>query len=193
MLISTNMAHAAYIYPFEILTDNGDYYDSGDIITYAEVSDGGAGHVDFTFYNQSLIESSISRIYFDTNLLLELVEIISGPGTFFTQPATPGNMPGGNTLAPSFETTDQLSFASEASRPHNGIKPPGEWVQISFNINGGTFEDVLDELNTGLLRIGIHIIALPDGSSESAVTIPEPATIGLLAMGGMALFRRRKQ
>jgi hypothetical protein len=51
---------------------------------------------------------------------------------------------------------------------------------------------VVDELNRGELRIGVHVIALPDGSSESAVTIPEASTFILFALGGAGLLARRR-
>ncbi|MFH1371671.1 MAG: PEP-CTERM sorting domain-containing protein, partial [Planctomycetota bacterium] len=60
-------------------------------------------------------------------------------------------------------------------------------------INGGTLEDVIDELNNGTLRVGIHIIGLPDGSSESAILVPEPATLFLLATGAAIALRKRKR
>jgi hypothetical protein len=60
-------------------------------------------------------------------------------------------------------------------------------------INGGTFLNVTDELNTGVLWIGVHVIALPDGSSESAIAVPDPATLFLLGLGSLALLRIRKR
>ncbi|MHC4571235.1 MAG: PEP-CTERM sorting domain-containing protein [Planctomycetota bacterium] len=33
---------------------------------------------------------------------------------------------------------------------------------------------------------------MPDGSSESAVNVPEPATICLLGLGALVLSRRRR-
>ncbi|MFH1371643.1 MAG: PEP-CTERM sorting domain-containing protein, partial [Planctomycetota bacterium] len=59
-------------------------------------------------------------------------------------------------------------------------------------INGGTLEDVIDELNNGTLRVGIHIIGLPDGSSESAILVPEPATMCLLGLGALGLLKKRR-
>jgi hypothetical protein len=86
----------------------------------------------------------------------------------------------------------EFSVGSEAPRPHSGINP-GEWTAISFDlINGGSFQSVIEGLNTGVLRIGAHIIALPDGSSEGAIAVPEPATIALLGISALVLLRRRR-
>jgi hypothetical protein len=80
---------------------------------------------------------------------------------------------------------------------HNGVNPveqsePLEWVRIRFDlINGGTLESVVEELNSGVFRIGMHIIDLPDGSSEGGTNVPEPNSIFLLAAFGVALARVR--
>jgi hypothetical protein len=189
--LPAGVLRAAVVYPFEVFSNNGSYYNSPDLDLYVEVSEG-EGQAGFTFYNESLIDSSIARIYFDGGSLLGIADITEGAGTSFSQPATPGNLPGGNPLESPFVTTDGFSIGSEAPRPHSGVNP-GEWVQITFDlISGGSFQSVIDELNTGALRIGIHVIALPDGSSEGAIAVPEPATIFLLGLGALALLRKRR-
>jgi hypothetical protein len=183
--------HAAYVYNLEAFTNNGSYHDSGDLDLYVVVSDPEPGQVDFTFHNQSLVDSSIARIYFDDDSLLSFYGVTEGSGTFFSQPATPGNLPAGNTLDPSFVTTDEFCFKGGPPAPQNGINP-GEQLTVIFNIDPGTFSDVLDGLDTGTLRIGAHVIALPDGSSESVVTIPEPATVCLLGLGTLFFLPKRR-
>ena len=183
-------AEASFVYP-QIFTSNGGYYNSPDLNLFVEVSDGGSGQVDFTFHNESTINSCIASIYFDDGSLSEIAGIINGSGTLFSQPATPSGLPAGHTLNTPFVTTDTLSVSAEAPPPQNGINP-GEWVKITFNLaDGKTFGNIIDELSSGSLRIGEHIIALPDGSSESAVTIPEPMTTILLGLGaGLTGWRR---
>ncbi len=53
------VSRAAVVYPLEIFTNNGSYYNSPDWDLYVEVSDE-EGRVSFTFYNESLIDSSIA-------------------------------------------------------------------------------------------------------------------------------------
>ena len=186
----------ADIYPFEIFTDNGNHEDY-DLDLYVEVTDGGlvdaVSLVDFTFYNDSELYSSIARIYFDDGVLEEIVEIINGPDTEFSQLAVPSNIPAASWLDPAFETTDGFSLISDPARPHNGVDYIGEWVTVTFSIAGGsTFEDVINQLNDSTLRVGIHIIGLgPEDGSESAVTVPEPATVFILGLGMLGLLRRR--
>lgn len=189
---SASPLQAGYIYPLQIFTNNGSYSDSLDLDLYVKVTDPATGQVDFTFHNDSSINSCLSEIYFEDGLLLGSASITYGPQTLFDYSARPKNPPGCYTLEPLFMTTEGLSFDSEPAPPKNGISPD-EWVRITFDLeNGGTFETVINELNTGALRIAAHIISLPDGSSESAVNVPEPATICLLGFGSLVLLRRRR-
>lgn len=189
--LPAGVLRADVVYPFEVFSNNGSYYNSPDLDLYVEVFEV-EGQAGFTFYNESLIDSSIARIYFEGGSLLGIVDITEGGGTSFSLPATPGNLPGGNSLEAPFVTTDGFSIGSDAPRPHSGVDP-GEWVTITFElINGGSFQSVIDELDTGALRIGIHVIALPDGSSEGAIAVPEPATMFLLGLSALVLLRSRR-
>lgn len=187
---------ASYVHPIRVFTNNGSYFSSPDIKLSVEVS-GAAGQIDFTFYNESLIDSSIARIYFDDDSLLNIASITAGPGTSFSRSATPHNLPAGKLLDPYFVTDAGFSVDSKAPRPRNGINPVSgneelEWLRITFDLAGdATPATIIDELHTGDLRIGVHLIALPDGSSESAATAPEPATMFLLGLGALALLRKR--
>jgi hypothetical protein len=71
---------------------------------------------------------------------------------------------------------------------------PGESVTITFDLMaGGTYQDVIDELNDGTLRIGIHVVGFESGGSESFVHVPEPATASLLGMAATGLLLRRRR
>ena len=185
----TSTLKASNIYPLEVFTSNGEYCDNSVLNLYFELTEHIAT-VDFIFQNESLVDSCIARIYFEDNLLLDGGTIVEGEGTSFSLPATPGDLPGGQTLNPPFKRTCGFSIDAEPPCAHAGVNP-GEFVKVTFDLVGGaTFANLIDALNSSQMRIGAHIIALPDGSSESAVNIPEPATILLLGLGAVILRRK---
>ena len=180
---------ASIIYPLTVFTDNGDYFDDSVLNLSVEVIPMGST-IDFKFHNESLIESSIARIYFDDNSMLSLESISEGLGTSFSVLKAPPNLPAGRELETPFET--DFGVQADAPSPQNGINPT-ESLTIHCDLtNNATFADITNALNEGSLRIGVHIIALPDGSSEAAV-IPEPAAILFLGFGAVMLRKKRLQ
>lgn len=181
---------------FDCLTGNlaGDCA-VGEAQLTVDVIDGGAGIVLFHFKNAGPAASSISEVYFDDGSLLALSSVIDGPGVDFEPDANPPDLPGGQNATPPFEVTAGFLAQGVAPPVINGVGP-GEWLKIQFTLQGGqTYADVLDELTTGELRIGIHVIGFASGGSESFINppIPEPGT-ALLLGGGLALLglgRRR--
>jgi len=184
-------------YPFEIFTENSPYADDPGWDLSVDVWNGTGGTANFTFYNDSTVQSSVAQIYFHDGALLGISYITEGPGTSFGYPVSPGDLPGGNLLDPPFVAEREFSIGSESPPPWmgvNNLQDPREWVTISFDlINGGTLDTVVSELNSGALRIGLHLIDLPQGYSESALLVPEPATVFLLGLGALALLRKRRQ
>lgn len=185
----------AVILPFQIFTNDGQYNDNPGALFYVDVTDG-EGTAAFTFYNQSTFDCSIARIYFDDGSLLGVDEIIDGPGTNFEKAFPgPGNLPNGGLLTPPFVADREFNIGAVNPPPENGVNsiPAGEWVKIRFDlVGGGNLQGVINELYSGELRVGLHIISFPDGSSESAILTPEPATICLLGLGVLGLLRKRK-
>lgn len=146
--------------------------------------------VRFEFYNISTVASSVAAVYFEAGLLNSIVGFEFGDGTLFAENARPSRLPGGYSLDPPFATAH--SARSVSPRYHNGIGP-GEQLTVVFDLVGNaTFNDLLAQVDSGDLMIGLHVIGLPDGSSLSAVnTVPEPATLVLLALG-VVLVRMMK-
>lgn len=182
----------ATIYQFEIFTNNGNFYDNPGMDIYMDVSNGGSV-VEFTFYNDSTVQSSVTGIYFDDGPMIgSAMSIINGPGTLFAEDG-PGNLPSGNMIG--FDADREFNIGSVPPPPENGINNigVGEWATIELTLDGYTLLDVLAALDSGSLRVGVHIQDFTDGSSESAVNIPEPVTVLMLGLGGLALRRKRKK
>ena len=158
-----------------------------------DVTDPGGSQVLFTFLNSGPADSSITDLYFDDGSLLSLNSIMNGPGTAFSTPAVPSELPSAGSASPPFVTT--LGFSADSDPPPSvmGVNP-GENVGILFDLMGGqTYADVLTELDDATLRIGLHVQAFDGGGSESIVT-PEPSTGVLLTLGLLltALRTRRR-
>ncbi len=162
-----------------------------------EATDLGGGNVNFRFVNAGPAASSISEVYFDDGTLLGLSTVAHSASDPWTGgSASPGNLPGGASISPPFVTTAGFLAESNPSPVQNGVRP-GEWLDVVFSLQGGgTFADILAELGTGELRVGMHVIGFQSGGSESFVNtvVPVPAAAWLFGSGLVAvgLARRRR-
>jgi hypothetical protein len=187
--LASQPVQATTVHYLDVFTNNGGYADGPAISLMLEVSQEGE-LARFELRNDSTVPCAVAAIYFEQGMLLSLEALIPGPGTSFSWPATPGRLPAGNTLTPKFDTW--FSTGADAPSPYNGINP-GESVVLLFEAAAGlSADDVGHSLAIGDARVGAHLIALPDGSSESAVSTPEPGTAALLLTGGLVLLRRRR-
>jgi hypothetical protein len=187
----------AYAIPYgfsNITNNNAQDAGIGEAQLSVEVTDIGNGSVLFTFSNAGPYASSICDIYFHDGPLLGISSIMNGTGVSFSQDANPAELPGGNAV--NFVTTEGFSADSDSPVQPNGVNP-GESLGITFSLlNGSSFADVIDSINAGELRIGIHVQGFASGASESyvnAAPVPEPATLLLLGSGllGLAGFRKK--
>jgi hypothetical protein len=191
----------------------------------------GDTQVSFTFLNEGSRRSSVTDVYFDNGpifgdgSLRNIADIVDADNggdadVNFSRFALPVNLPGAALAEPDFQTT--LGFSADANgllrRQHlnNGVQP-GDSLTIVFNIKEGlSFSDVLAEIASEELRVGIHVQGFPsrtqramrrDGletqavGSESfinvpsVVAVPEPGSVltalaGLLVAAGVGRRRR---
>lgn len=202
-------ANAGIVYSFNHIVEYGDgpiefaNGDIGEAQLFVEVSELSAEQVLFTFTNTGSEVCSVTDIYFDDGALLGIALIDNScSGVSFSQYATPHNLPGGNNLSPPFQTTQGFSADSDPPVQPNGVNP-NEWLGISFDLKSGeTYDNVIGNLASGDLRIGIHVQGFDSGwcggsDSESFVNngvVPEPTTVTLLSagLGIVTLLRKRR-
>ena len=169
----------------------------GEAQLSVDLSAVGANRVEFLLNNTGPDAVKVEGIYFDDGTLLGFASITSSPGVSFSQGATPPELPGADQATPPFVTTQDFLADSDPSVAQNAVGP-GEWLSTVFNLKaGGTLADVMQDLSNGTLRIGVHAIAFTSGGSESLVSlplaIPEPGTLGLLALAALAAARFRRR
>lgn len=153
----------------------------------------------FTFWNKGDDSCTISEIYFDDGSLLGIAELIdknSGgdPGVDFDEGANPPNLPNWDNAVPPFIATASFSSQANNPAPQKGVDP-GEYLGIIFNLQTGrNFDDVINDLSTGDLRIGLHVTNFELGESESFINIvPIPATVWIFGAGILGLFGIRRK
>ena len=170
----------------------------------------GALTATFKFYNKAPVGDpqpcSIADIYIQDGHLCSLLYIVDKdnpypppppdnyghPGVDFEIGATPGNLPDGQYAVPPFVATKRFSMDSDPPVQPCGINPD-EWLVAVYSVQEGTtVYDIEQEILSGTLRVGYHVQAFSDGKSASFVSVPEPASILLLGLGGLALIKKRR-
>jgi len=198
-----------------------------EVSNYGTAADG-TNQVLFTFTNSGAIAplAALEEVYFDDGTLLGIAGLLDrddsldGGTTYghslvdFTQDSmssvSPPDLPGGGDW---FNAT--AGFLAEADNSTGKDAPDyrvneDEYLGILFDLktedgtpvsDGGiplTFEDVIEDLDTGALNIGIHVQSLPLGTEESDsfvtyVPLPPAMLLGSLGLGVAGYFLKRKE
>lgn len=194
MLATT--ATADFTYNFYNLTTNGPP-DIGSQLRMV-VSEPASGFVDFTFYNDVGTASSITEVYFDDGTLFLLhFPHTQSAGVSFTNTGTgsPPDLPGGEAIG--FDATSGWVADTGGGGPGPGINNSGEWLTIHFELFGGlTIADTIAAIASGELRVGLHVISIDGGDSDSYVNegmipVPGAALLGVLGLGIAGWVKRR--
>lgn len=201
-LYSLNAAAMLATYDFEGITNNSTTNTLiGETQLSFTLSESG-GRAVFTFNNSGSAASSVTDIYFDDPMpaiLASIFSISNSTGVSFSEGASPGDLPGGND--PLYSFSADFSADSDSPAQPNGVNP-GEYVAISFDLlSGFTVQHVAAQLDSGDLRVGIHVQGFANGGSESFINnpggpstaIPEPSVLLLFAIGlcGLCWVRQR--
>jgi len=176
-------------YSFTNITNNSaTNAETGEAQLFVEVTGSGSGPVTYTFTNTGPVACSITSIYFDDGSLGGLSGIIASSGVSFELDVNPGNLPGGNTISPAFVTTE--SFSADEPPSQEGVNP-GEELSLVFALKPGMeYGDILSDLGSGALRIGLHVQAFPNEGSEAFINDPGDPVVpvpGAMLLSGIGV------
>jgi hypothetical protein len=164
-------------------TPGDDYVNS---FTYTVTNQGSAVRFDiFNSGNVAAPNMFISKVFFDDNGYLSAPSLYGtnvGEVSFSGGPSNDQLPQGGNNF-----TTDYAFSRNLGSGNVGGIQG-AESFPVSFR---GNYNNVIAALNSGALRVGLHVQGLPNGQSDSYISsntqdTPEPLT--MLAAGAAVGF-----
>ena len=192
----------AELFSFSAITSNdpsGTAQTIGESQLFMDVIETGPGQVDILFTNAGPAASSVREIYFDTSdseafppVNLNISQFNNGPGVLFVNGARPPNLPGGSLI--NFVSVESAQSRGSSS---NGINPY-EYLMLKITYNADPYA-FLDMLESGDIRVGLHVGGIGDYSESlvnnltSIATIPEPAPLVLFVatLTSIAFVRRR--
>jgi hypothetical protein len=168
----------------------------GEAQLSVNVSSPAPGQIRFDLNNVGANAAVIAGAYWDNSgsaLLGSIASIVNGTGVSFSANGSPPVLPAGASILSPFVVDFRAN--ADPAPPKNGVGP-GETLGVIFNLKSGvTPADVIAGMNSGELRVGLHVIAFASGGSESFVNtpVPEPTSALLVGAGtcGLSTLRRR--
>jgi hypothetical protein len=163
--------------------------------TYTVTNQGSGVRFDiFNSGNAAAPNMFISKVFFDDNGYLSAPSLYGtnvGEVSFSGGPSTDQLPQGGNNF-----TTD-YAFSRNPGGGNVGGIPGAESFPVRFR---GDYIDIIAALNSGALRVGLHVQGLPDGQSVSYISsntqdTPEPLTMlaAGAAVGFGTMFKKQRE
>lgn len=199
-------ALADVTFNFQRFTNNANVNVAGQLsMTLSQVD---SNTVRFTFKNTAVVQSTVRSVHFDElDSAADLINFgssshttTSGSSTAsFFKNSTPQNIPQGSLVNFNVE----MSHTANSPTTSRGLNELADALRITLDlVNGRTFADVLNYLNSGALRVGLYVTNIPYSYNKtkedsfinmpSTTTVPAPAAAALGAIGAAlaAAFRR---
>ncbi len=196
-------------YDFQVLNDYYNDYDAASAALATTAADGtvlflgmevsGSGNsVTFTFTNNVPVTNpaSITAIYWDfggnSGAFSATPSMNQSTGVSFAQiTGKKLNLPEGGTIG--FDAMFGIANDGDVTAGING----GEWLSITWTLAGLTYDDVVSLINSGDIRIGMHVQSLPDAPNYSSMSVvnktPLPGAVWLLGSGLLGLVGLRRK
>jgi len=191
VLMAVSLSARADIYTFDSITayTNSGYQSVASQMTMEVVSSDTNSAV-LNFSNAGPVVSSVAQIYFEYTGYTGSEYTVAAPtGWGFGE--TPPYLPAGDTVG--FYGDFYLTANPPPSM--NGIEA-GESLSVTLSYD--PYFDIIAALDGGELRVGLHVVGIPDAEgldqtySESMVNIPEAASSSLILLCSVgSLFIRR--
>lgn len=86
--------------------------------------------------------------------------------------------------------------ADATGNPSNGIDQASDALVMTFTLaQGQTYNSIISAINSGAMRIGIHVRAIGTGGQSDAFVniVPTPAAASVLGLAGVVATRRRRR
>ena len=216
VVLSAGAASAATTYSFENISGGDTYGDAYASFFSMTVSDLGSNSVLFQISSEATTPAQsyfIGSVYIDdydaspylSNKPAGSSDTYSGLTSDLTQGNVSysyksggnANLPQGNNLSPVWD--GELQYDADNGAGNAKAVQQGETVGFIFT---GNYDDIIEALDDGYLRIGFHLQGLANGKSDSFISgdqpggptpVPLPAggLLLLTGLGGIALMRRR--